>query len=65
MNTVRERIDVQSHVLSPEFLAFLEKRAEPPHIVTQNGARTPIVNGCRRFVLPKILHIGVWKMIKS
>ncbi len=59
MNTIRERIDVQSHVLSPDFLEFLEKRTDPPHILTQNGARTLIVNGWRRPVLPKILDIGM------
>lgn len=65
MNPARERIDVQSHVLSPASLAFVEKRAEPSQSVTQNGARTLIVNGWRRPVLPKILDIGVWKMNKS
>ena len=59
MNTVRERIDCQSHVISPDFLSFLEKRAEPPHIVTHNGARTLIVNGWRRPVLPKMSDIGL------
>jgi predicted TIM-barrel fold metal-dependent hydrolase len=58
MNTARERIDCQSHVISPDFLAFLEKRAEPPHVVTQDGARTLIVNGWRRPMLPKITDIG-------
>lgn len=59
MNTTRERIDVQSHVISPEFLAFLEKRPDPPHIAMRNGARTLIVNGWVRPVLPKITDIGL------
>ncbi|HEV2198828.1 MAG TPA: amidohydrolase family protein [Bryobacteraceae bacterium] len=59
MNTARERVDCQSHVISPEFLAFLEKRPDPPHIATQNGARILIVNGWRRPVLPKITDIAM------
>ena len=59
MTTVRERIDCQSHVLSPDFLEFLTKRSEPPHIVTRNGAHTLIVNGWTRPLLPKMCDIGM------
>ena len=58
-NTVRERIDIQSHILSPDFLDFLEKRSEPPHVVKKDGARLLIVNGWVRPVLPKMIDLSV------
>lgn len=58
-NTVRERIDIQSHILSPDFLEFLEKRKEPPHVIKKDGARMLIVNGWVRPVLPKMIDLGV------
>jgi predicted TIM-barrel fold metal-dependent hydrolase len=51
------RIDCQSHILSEEFLSFLERRTQSPHVIRQGGERFLIVNGWRRRIPPKLTDI--------
>jgi predicted TIM-barrel fold metal-dependent hydrolase len=52
-----EIIDCQSHILSKEFVEFLERRTDSPHIVRQGDERFMLVNGWRRKLPPALLDI--------
>lgn len=57
MSVPLERIDCQSHIISEEFVALLEKRTEPPNIIRQGDMRFLMVREWRRKLLPELLDV--------